>query len=159
MSGKKAVYYVVLAGLLAIIVASCASVQKEVKGFQGIMGKAVPTDEYGNEIVPLEKEKILINIVPVRDGVRLFEKSSSFNPKPDGTFMKELGTGKYTIEVFLVGFYVRSLDIVLHEREVLNLGLLQLQRIETDPGSPVMGEENDDMFLNGGDVNIEPPSI
>ena len=145
--------------VLLFLVSSCASVEKGKKQRQGITGALMPVDEYGNEIVHLKKEKILVNLVPIVDGERLFDSSFSFNPQYDGVFSRVISSGEYTVEVFLEGFYVRSFDITVHEGETLDLGTIRIERIETDLGAPVMGEKNDGVILNEGDVNIGPPSF
>lgn len=144
---------------LVVLLSSCATVEKEKAGFQGIAGELLPVDEFGNEIVYLEKEKILVNLVPIVDGKRLFDESFSFTPRSDGVFARELGSGPYTVEVFLKGFYVRSFDITVKAGETVDLDVIKIEKIESGPGAPVMGEENSDVILNGGDVNIEPPSL
>lgn len=145
--------------LLLAIVSSCATVEKEEVKVQKIRGSVLPVDEYGNEILHIEKERILVNLVPVIDNKRLYDRSISFTPRSDGGFAKVLGAGEYTVELFLEGFYVRSIDITVHKGETLDLGVVRIERIEADLGAPVMGDEEKDVILNGGDVNIEPPSL
>ena len=144
---------------LVVLLLSCATVEKEKAEFQGVTGELLPVDEFGNEIVYLKKEKILINLVPIVDGKRLFDESFSFIPRSDGGFTRELGSGTYTVEVFLKGFYVRSFDITVNAGETVDLAGMKIENIEAGLGAPVMGEENSDVILNGGDVNIEPPSL
>ncbi len=144
---------------LVVLLLSCATVEKEKAEFQGVTGELLPVDEFGNEIVYLKKEKILINLVPIVDGKRLFDESFSFIPRSDGGFTRELGSGTYTVEVFLKGFYVRSFDITVNAGETVDLDVIKIEKIEAGLGAPVMGEENSDVILNGGDVNIEPPSL
>jgi hypothetical protein len=155
--------------LLAIAI-SCATVEKvevkeeaeaevEIKVWvQGIRGTVLLVDESGNEIQSLNKKRVLVNLVPVIDGKRVYQRSFSFSPGSDGTFFEELEIGEYTVELFLEGFYVHSLDIAVRKGETLELGEVRLKRIETDLGAPVVKNENQDAVMNGGDVNIEPPS-
>ncbi len=145
--------------LLLFMVFSCASVGKRTGGAQGVTGTIVLMDEEGEEIGYPGREEALVNCVPLRDGERSLDRALRLSPSADGTFFGRLEKGKYTIEVFLQGFYVRSIDVTVFQDETVDLGTIELQRIKTDPGEPVKAEPEQDVILKEGDVNIEPPSF
>ena len=91
-------------------------------------------------------------------GSPLQEWSITLNPKPDGTFIVALDRGEYSVEIFLKGFYVASFHIDVLEDELVDLGIIKIEEIEAGEGTPVKGEEADDVISNEGDVNIQPPS-
>ena len=145
--------------LLLIVVFSCATVEKQAGDTQGVTGTIVLVDEEGEEIGYPGKEEVLVNFVPLKDGKRSLDRALRLSPSADGTFFGRLEKGKYTIEVFLQGFYVRSIDITVLQGEAVHLGTIELQRIKTDPGKPVKSEPEQRVILKEGDVNIEPPSF
>ncbi|MBN2325147.1 MAG: hypothetical protein JXQ30_15565 [Spirochaetes bacterium] len=138
---------------------SCATVEKKAERLQGITGRVVLTDDEGGEIEHPPSEDILVNVVPVVAGERRYDRASRLFPSKDGTFFGSLEKGQYTIEVFLQGFYVRSIDVTMPSDRVIDLGTIELQRIRIDPGMPVKAEPEEGVILKEGDVNIEPPSF
>ena len=164
---------IILIFLLTMIGTSCATLKPEKETeieieteieteevrFEGITGILVPVDAYGNEIVFQEKEKILVKLIPIIDGERLFDRVLTFNPRSDGSFTSEAGDGNYAVEIFLDGFYVKSFEITIHKDELLDLGVIDIQKIEAEMGSPLKGERTEEHIINEGDVNIEPPSM
>lgn len=154
--------FLVISGFLLLLltfVFSCATVEKQAGGAQGAAGTVVLTNEEGEDAGYPPKEDVLVNFVPVMDGERRFDRSVRIFPSADGIFFGRLEKGKYTIEVFLQGFYVRSIDITVLQDRVTDLGIIKLQRIMTDPGMPVKAGPEQDVILKEGDVNIEPPSF
>jgi len=124
-----------------------------------ITGVLIPVDKDGREIIYQEKEKIIINLIPMKDGYKLFEQSLVVNPESNGSFTYNLNQGEYSVEIFLEGFYVYSYEITIPEDEFVNLGVIKIKKIEADTGAPLMGEDSEEVLLNEGDVNIEPPSF
>ena len=152
---------IILILLLTLTGISCATLKTE-EGeviFEGITGILVPVDADGEEIVYQEKEKILVKLIPIKDGERLLNNTLTFNARSDGSFFSELGKGNYAVEIFLDGFYVKSFEIIIHKNEVLDLGEIDMQKIEADMGAPLKEEYTEEVIINEGDVNIEPPSI
>lgn len=145
--------------LLALLLfASCATTKKERVGRAGIKGKVVPVDALGEEIKRQDKEKIVINCIPVREGIQLFDKSLTGNAKANGDFTIDLKFGEYVVEVFLEGFYVESFFVTLDQSRRKNFGEIRLKRIETGSGIPLTEDAIEDVIINEGDVNIQPPS-
>jgi hypothetical protein len=164
MKAEKMKYTTIIFILLASLIGSSCATLKTEEGeavFEGITGKLVPVDAYGNEIVFQEKEKILVKLIPIKDGERLPDDSLTFNPRPDGSFVSRLDDGNYAVEVYLDGYYVKSVEITVNKNEILDLGTINIEKIETDMGTPLKEEhsETEEIIINEGDVNIEPPSI
>ncbi|UCB45103.1 MAG: hypothetical protein JSV25_12925 [Spirochaetota bacterium] len=147
--------------LLTLIGTSCATLKTEEGEVvsEGITGILVPVDAYGNEIVFQEKEKILVNLTPIEDGERFFDNTLTFNPRPDGSFASKLDDGNYAVEIFLDGFYVKNFEITVNENEILDLGVINIEKIETEIAAPLKEGHTEEVIINEGDVNIEPPSI
>lgn len=143
---------------LLLLFAACATVSPKEALFNGIKGTVIPVNRDGNEIIYQEKERIVINCVPLTKGAPVQERSITLNPKPDGSFIAELEHGEYYVEIFLKGFYVASFHVDVHEDELVDLGIIKIEEIEAGEGTPVKGGEADEVILNEGDVNIQPPS-
>lgn len=143
---------------LLLLLAACATVSPKEDLFNGIKGTVIPVNRDGKEIIYQEKEKTVINCIPLMKGSPLQEWSITLNPKPDGTFIVALDRGEYSVEIFLKGFYVASFHIDVLEDELVDLGIIKIEEIEAGEGTPVKGEEADDVISNEGDVNIQPPS-
>ena len=163
---KNAAFVIIL--LLTIIGTSCATLEKEKEvvveekvqpRFEGITGILQPVDANGNEILYQDKETILVNLIPIKNGEKLIDRAVAFHPHPDGRFISELGDGNYAVEILLDGFYVKRFDITVHKNELLDLGVIDIQKIETDISMPLKGEQTEEVITNEGDVNIEPPSL
>ncbi len=158
--------FLIIFTILSLI--SCATVKtreekhKEIEVISkrtGITGVLIPVDKDGREIIYQEKEKIIVNLIPIKDGHKLFEQSLVINPESNGSFKYNLNQGEYFVEIFLKGFFVNNFEITIPEDEFVDLGVIKLKKIEADSGEPLKGEDSEEVILNEGDVNIEPPSF
>ena len=143
---------------LTLVLFSCASVEKGAKKDQGVTGTVV-FKKAGEETGSPPKSEVRVDCIPVREGTPVAGDTVRLSPSADGTFFGRLEYGEYTIEVFLKGFYVRRMDVAVRRNEVTELGIIELERIETEPGKPVKTGGEQDVVLKEGDVNIEPPSF
>jgi hypothetical protein len=123
----------------------------------GLKGSVVLAGESGEEMSFGGGEKILVNIVPMREGERIEEKALALNPGRDGSFQVRLKEGEYFFEVFLKGFHVESRTVLVRKNNVLDLGAVKIKRISTGGGAPVKGDKREEPPPNVGDVNIQPP--
>ena len=123
----------------------------------GIKGSVIPVDSDGEEIVMEDKENIIINCIPVKDGVQVVDKSIVGNAKSNGDFAVDLRGGEFVVEVFLEGFYVESVTVLLDRNRRKNLGKIKIRRIETGRGMPLEDDISEELIINEGDVNIQPP--
>jgi hypothetical protein len=169
---KNLLLLIIFSGILMMIVfASCATAPREARKppevkpevvpqveKAGIMGRIMPVDSSGVEIAQEVREKAVINCIPLKEGSQLKERSVTENPEPDGSFSMDLKKGEYLVEIFLEGFYVRSFKITVEENRRVNLGDIRIQRIESGSGIPLKGDEIEEIFMNEGDVSIQPPS-
>jgi hypothetical protein len=142
--------------LLAVLV-SCATGRFPEGRKSGIKGRVLPVDASGEVISPQDKEQIIVNCFPVRNGTPLPERSITDNARDDGSFSVDLREGKYLVEFFLEGFYVKSMYVSLEGKKKKNLGDIPLERIETDTGLPVRDDGIQGPGDSGGDVTIQPP--
>jgi hypothetical protein len=144
-----------------MIGSSCATLEtgKEGARFAGVTGIVVPVDTQGKEIVYQEKQNIRIDLIPIVNGEKEVNRTVSINPRADGSFTRELGNGNYAVEIFLEGFYVKSFTITIRNNELLDLGVINIQKIETELGAPLKEGQKGDTTINEGDVTIEPPSM
>lgn len=150
--------------LISMVFTACATVKKETVKVEpvvertGIMGRVVPVDSSGAEIVQEDSEKIVINCIPVKKGSQVKDRSITGNSGSDGSFSLDLKSGEWFIEVFLEGFYVKSFHVILGENRRVDMGEIRLQRIESGSGVPLKGDEIEEAFVNEGDVSIQPPT-
>ena len=133
------------------------SVPERKESTTGLKGSVVLADESGEEMSFGDREKILVNIVPMKEGKRIEEKALALNPGQDGSFQVRLKEGEYFFEVFLKGFHVESRTVLVRKGSVLDLGAMKIKRIETGGGAPVKGDKREEPPPNVGDVNIQPP--
>jgi|WetSurSiteA1Bulk_404760.scaffolds.fasta_scaffold30377_2 hypothetical protein len=133
------------------------SVPERRESATGLKGSVVLADESGKELSFGDREKILVNIVPVREEKRIEEKALVLNPGQDGSFQVRLKEGEYFFEVFLKGFHVESRTVLVRKGSVLDLGAVKITRISTGGAAPVMGDKREEPPPNVGDVNIQPP--
>jgi len=149
---------------LSVLFFSCAAKKEAVKIEQmpvvsGISGVLIPVDHSGKVIEQQERERIVINCIPLREGRSVEGSTITKNPEADGSFMIELEAGEYDIEFFLKGFHVASFRVEVSPEEVVDLGVIKLEKIPTVQGEPIMEAQKDKKILNEGDVNIQPPSF
>jgi len=144
--------------LLLFILLSCASVKPEVEERVGIMGVIIPEDKKGEEIIYQERDKIVVNCIPLKYGKAISEKSFTLNPEKNGSFFIDLTPGEYRLEIFLKGFYVNSFHLYVNKGQILDMGKIRLQKIEVEPGVPLKGGGEEENILNEGDVNIQQPA-
>jgi hypothetical protein len=137
---------------------SCATLKPEEFERAGIKGSVVPVDSDGNEIVMEDKEKIIINCIPLKEDEQQPDMTVTGNARSDGSFQIDLRGGEYDVEIFLEGFYVVSFRIVIDRNRMKNLDEIRLTRIESGTGKPLKDDVDDEVILNEGDVNIQPPS-
>jgi hypothetical protein len=133
------------------------SVPERRESATGLKGSVVLADESGKELSFGDRDKILVNIVPVREEKRIEEKALVLNPGQDGSFQVRLKEGEYFFEVFLKGFHVESRTVLVRKGSVLDLGAVKITRISTGGAAPVMGDKREEPPPNVGDVNIQPP--
>lgn len=169
---KNLSLFIIFSGILILMMfASCATAPRgtgktrEVKTGvvpelerAGITGRIIPVDSSGVEIAQEERQKAVINCIPLKEGSQLKERSVTGNPENDGSFIIDLKKDEYFVEIFLEGFYVRSFKVTVEENRRVNLGEITIQRIESGSGIPVKGDEIEEVFMNEGDVSIQPPS-
>jgi uncharacterized protein YceK len=137
---------------------ACASVRKKAIFEEGIKGQVVPVDKSGNEIDRQDRDNIVINLIPLKNGSPVADHSVTANPKADGHFLVRLKPGEYAMEIFLQGFYVESFQVTVEENQTVELGSIKLERIESVSGKPIKGATGDEVTLSEGDVNIQPPT-
>ena len=137
---------------------ACASFRKKVIFEEGIKGQVVPVDKSGNEIDRQDRDNIVINLIRLKDGSPVADHSVTANPKADGHFLVHLKPGSYAVEIFLQGFYVESFQVMVEENQTIDLGSIELERIESVSGKPIKGGTGDEVTLSEGDVNIQPPT-
>ena len=140
------------------ILTSCATTVPEDYGRAGIKGSVVPVDADGNEIVMEDKENIIINCIPLRDGEQLVDRTITDNARSDGDFVVDLRGGEFLVEIFLEGFYVETFNVVLDRNRRKNLGEIEIRRIESGRGVPLKDDVEEGVIINEGDVNIQPPT-
>jgi hypothetical protein len=145
-------------GIVLSMFGSCATTKPKEFERAGIKGSVVPVDSKGDEIVMEDKEKIIINCIPVEDGMQKTDRTITVNAKGNGDFVAELRGGEYVVEVFLEGFYVRTFNIVLDRNRKENLGKIEITRIESGTGTPMRDDVGEEVITNEGDVNIQPPT-
>jgi len=152
--------YPILIIILAILfyLSSCVSFKPKEDLLEGMKGQIIPVDRAGEEIVYQERENIIINLMLLKEGSPIEDQTITFNPELDGSFFAVLATGEYAVEIFLKGFYVESFNITVEEAQVLDLGIMEIREIVAGTGVPIKGEKTDEVILNEGDVNIQPPS-
>ena len=143
--------------IFSLIASSCATTKPKEYERAGIKGSVVPVDSDGEEIVMEDKENIIINCIPVKDGVRMVDRSIVENARPDGDFAVDLRGGEFVVEVFLEGFYVESITVLLDRNRRKNLGKIKIRRIETGRGVVIEDDIREELIINEGDVNIQPP--
>lgn len=143
--------------IISLMASSCATTKPKEYERAGIKGSVVPVDSEGEEIVMEDKENIIINCIPVKDGVQMVDKSIVGNAKPNGDFAVELRGGEFVVEVFLEGFYVERTTVLLDRNRRKNLGKIKIRRIETERGVPLEEDISEELIINEGDVNIQPP--
>jgi hypothetical protein len=144
--------------LAALLLASCATTKPEEFVRAGIKGSVIPVDSEGEEIVMEDKEKIIINCIPLVDGVQKTERTVTGNAKRNGDFVVDLRGGEFVVEIFLEGFYVKTFNVVLDRNRRENLGKIEIRRIESGTGTPLKDDVGEEVNINEGDVNIQPPT-
>jgi hypothetical protein len=144
---------------LLILITACATLKPGKEKYDGFYGVVVPVDSKGKEIELQDREKVIINCVPVSGGILTSDGPFTFNPDTDGKFVAKLRHGEYSVEIFLKGFYVKSFKITITEGELIDIGVVRLEEITAEEGEPIMNDDSDEVILNEGDVNIEPPSL
>lgn len=137
---------------------ACVSLKRKAVPEEGMKGKIVPVDLHGKELTYPDLQNVIINCVPLKDDKLMEGRSITANPDKKGNFIVNLKEGEYAVEIFLKGFFVKSFQIAIEEDTVTDLETLTLREIEPGSGEPIMGESVDDVILNEGDVNIQPPS-
>jgi len=160
-AGTVLVLCFLCAVFLMLLFPSCATEKVEIVEHvehTGIKGTVKPVDSSGNEIILQDKGNIIINCIPVQNGVQIQDRSMTANAKDDGSFVIELKGGEYFVEVFLEGFYVNSFSINLEKNLRKNLGEITIQRIETASGIPLKDDEFEEAITGEGDVAIQPPA-
>jgi hypothetical protein len=143
--------------LCSVLLASCATTKIKEYERAGIKGTVIPVDSDGEEIVMEDKENIVITCIPVKDGKQQVDKSTVAQAKSNGDFAVDLRGGEFVVEVFLEGFYVESINVLLDRNRRKNLGKIKISRIETGRGIPARDETDVEVIINEGDVNIQPP--
>jgi len=169
---KSYIVYISVLTIFIIGVVSCATVKPEIVEETGIMGVVVPVNKEKEEIDYQERDKIVLNFVPMKNGKSIFNKSISnksisnkslsnksftINPEKDGSFKIYLEPEEYRLEIFLKGFYVKTVNLSIAKGQLLKLGEIMIQKIEPEPGIPLKGSESEENFFNEGDVNIQQP--
>jgi hypothetical protein len=144
--------------LAALLLASCATTKPEEFVRAGIKGSVIPVDSEGEEIVMEDKEKIIINCIPLVDGVQKTERTVTGNAKRNGDFVVDLRGGEFVVEIFLEGFYVKTFNVVLDRNRRENLGKIEIRRIESGTGTPLKDDVGEEVNINEGDVTIQPPT-
>jgi len=157
MSEKSCLILIIILAILFYL-SSCVSFKPKEDLLEGMKGQIIPVDRAGEEIVYQERENIIINLMLLKEGSPIEDQTITFNPELDGSFFAVLATGEYAVEIFLKGFYVESFNITVEEAQVLDLGIMEIREIEAGTGVPIKGEKTDEVILNEGDVNIQPPS-
>ena len=161
MSEKSCLILIIILAILFYL-SSCVlfKPKKEPKEelLEGMKGQIIPVDRAGEEILYQERENIIINLMLLKEGSPIEDQTITFNPELDGSFFIVLKTGEYAVEIFLKGFYVESFNITVEEAQVLDRGIIEIREIEAGTGVPIKGEKTDEVILNEGDVNIQPPS-
>jgi hypothetical protein len=156
---NKRVYQIAIFTLVGLFfLNACVSFMKKEVHIQGMSGQIIPVDSSGNEINYQDRENIIVNLLPLRNGSIAEERSITFNPEADGSFTVNLKPGMYAVEVFLKGFYVESFQITVQEDQIVDLDVIKLEKIETVSGRPIKDETGDEVTLSEGDVNIQPPT-
>jgi len=144
--------------LTILILPSCATTKPKEYERAGIKGSVIPVDSDGNEIVMEDKENIIINCIPLRDGEQMVDKTVVGNAKSNGDFEVDLRGGEFVVEIFLEGFYVESVNVVLDRNRRKNLGKIVISRIEPGRGVALKDDISEKLIINEGDVNIRPPA-
>ncbi len=157
MNGKI-MFIFIFSFIIVGMIAACASLKPKEKLMQGIQGKIVPVNNAGEEIFSLERENILINCTPFKNESQLDDQSITYNPETDGSFFLDLKSGEYSIEIFQKGFHVISLRVQVVKDQISEIGEIELREIEVGRGVPIKGGGEQDVIMNEGDVNIQPPS-
>jgi len=157
MSEKSCLILIIILAILFYL-SSCVSFKPKEDLLEGMKGQIIPVDRAGEEIVYQERENIIINLMLLKEGSPIEDQTITFNPELDGSYFAVLATGEYAVEIFLKGFYVESFNITVEEAQVLDLGIIEIREIEAGTGVPIKGEKTDEVILNEGDVNIQPPS-
>ncbi len=155
---KRVCQIVIFTFVVLFSLNACVSFMKKDVHIQGMKGQIIPVDSAGGEIAYQERENIIVNLLPLRNGSLAEEQSITFNPEADGSFTVNLKPGMYAVEVFLKGFYVESFQITVQEDQIVDLDIIKLEKIETVSGKPIKGETGDEVTLSEGDVNIQPPT-
>jgi hypothetical protein len=148
---------VALIMLGSVLLTSCATSKPKEYERAGIKGTVIPVDSDGEEIVMEDKENIVINCIPVKDGKQQPDRAIVAHAKSDGDFAVDLRGGEFVVEIFLEGFYVESIGVLLDRNRRKNLGKIKISRIETGRGVPAKDEIDEEIIINEGDVNIQPP--
>ena len=157
MSEKSCLILIIILAILFYL-SSCVSFKPKEDLLEGMKGQIIPVDRAGEEIVYQERENIIINLMLLKEGSPIEDQTITFNPELDGSYFAVLATGDYAVEIFLKGFYVESFKITVEEAQILDLGIIEIREIEAGTGVPIKGEKTDEVILNEGDVNIQPPS-
>ena len=87
----------------------------------------------------------------------MVDKTIVGNAKSNGEFVVDLRGGEFVVEIFLEGFYVESINVVLDRNRRKNLGKIAISRIETERGVPLKDDISVELIINEGDVTIQPP--
>ncbi|HEB32543.1 MAG TPA: hypothetical protein ENI15_16995 [Spirochaetes bacterium] len=156
---SRYILFIVFGFLFLIFIAACATIKPKKDKFDGFFGIVKPVNRDGEEIVYQERDKVIINCIPVKGEFTASDGPFTFNPEPDGNFVAKLHYGEYSVEIFLNGFYVESFYITIPKGELIDIGIVELKEITADEGEPVMGGDPDEIILHEGDVNIQPPSL
>jgi hypothetical protein len=155
---RRMIFMVIISFIIFGMITACATLKTREKLIEGIQGQIVLVNKTEEEISSLERENILINCVPLKNGSQLDEQSITYNPDPDGSFFLDLKSGEYSIEIFQKGFHVISLRVDVKKDQISDVGEIELREIEVDRGVPIKGGGEEDVIMNEGDVNIQPPS-
>lgn len=139
------------------VLSSCATTTSREYERAGIKGSVLPVDSDGNEIVMEDKENIIINCIPLKEGEQMVDRTVIGNAKSNGDFVVDLRGGEFVVEIFLEGFYVETFNIVLDRNRRKNLGKIEISRIETGRGVPLKDDIGEELIINEGDVSIQPP--
>jgi hypothetical protein len=153
---KAAVPIIIVCILFSL--GACASLRHKQAVEEGIEGQVIPVDKSGEQIERQNRESIVINLVPLKNGSPYGDRSITENPDSDGRFLFGLKPGVYKVEIFLQGFYVESFQVTLETSQIIDLGLIRLKKIESAGGKPIKGETGNEVTLSEGDVNIQPPA-
>jgi len=139
-------------------ISACVSLKRRGAPSEGMKGEIIAVDMHGKELTYPELQNVIINCVPLKGDRLMEERSITENPDKKGNFVVALKKGEYAVEIFLKGFFVKSFQITIEEDTLTDLETVELCEIEAGSGEPIMGESADDVILNEGDVNIQPPS-